>query len=77
MIESPVVSGGGAQIGLLKLTVTLSVVNTEAAVQQAMDANAEMASPPIDPTVQLPLGLPGCRRHGEEARFWECTRTSR
>ena len=57
MIESPVVSGGGAQIGLLKLTVTLSVVNTEAAVQQAMDANAEMASPPIDPTVQLPLGL--------------------
>jgi len=57
VIESPVFSGGGAQIGLLKLTVTLSVVDTEAAVQQAMDANAEMASPPIDPTVELPSGL--------------------
>ena len=29
----------------------------EAAVQQAMGANAEMAFTPIDPTVQLPLGL--------------------
>ena len=57
VIESPVFSGGGAQIGLLKLTVTLSVVDTEAAVQQAMDANAEMASAPIDPTAQLPSGL--------------------
>ncbi len=57
VIESPVFSGAGAQIGLLKLTVTLSVVDTEAAVQQAMDANAEMASPPIDPTVELPSGL--------------------
>ncbi len=56
-IESPVFSGGGAQIGLLKLTVTLSVVDTEAAVQQAMDANAEMASAPVDLTVQLPSGL--------------------
>ena len=58
VIESPVFSGGGAQIGLLKLTVTLSVVDTEAAVREAMDANAEMASAPIDPTVQLPSGLP-------------------
>ena len=57
MIESPVFSGGNAQIGLLRLTVTLSVVDTEAAVQQAMDANAKMASPPIDPTVELPSGL--------------------
>ena len=57
VIESPVFSGGGAQIGLLKLTVTLSVVDTEAAVQEAMDANAEMASAPIDPTVELPSGL--------------------
>ena len=57
VIESPVFSGGGAQIGLLKLTVTLSVVDMEAAVQQAMDANAEMASAPIDPTVELPSGL--------------------
>ena len=57
VIESPVFSGGGAQIGLLKLTVTLSVVDTEAAVRQAVDANAEMASAPIDPTVQLPSGF--------------------
>ena len=57
MIESPVFSDGGAQIGLLKLTVTLSVVDTQAAVQQAIDANAEMASAPIDPTVELPSGL--------------------
>ena len=56
VIESPVFSGG-VQIGLLKLTVTLSVVDTEAAVQQAMDANAEMAFAPIDPTAQLPSGL--------------------
>ena len=47
----------GVQIGLLKLTVTLSVVDTQAAVQQAMDANAQMASAPIDPIVQLPSGL--------------------
>ena len=57
MIESPVFSGGGAQIGLLKLTVTLSVVEMEAAAQQAMDANAQMVSAPIDPTVELPPGL--------------------
>jgi hypothetical protein len=38
----------------LKVTVTISVVNAGAAVQQAMDANAEMASVPIDPTAQLP-----------------------
>ena len=57
MIESPVLSERGVQIGLLKLTVTLSVVDTEAAVQQAMDANAEMASAPIGPTVQPPPGL--------------------
>ena len=57
MIESPVFSERGVQIGLLKLTVTLSVVDTEAAVQQAIDANAEMASAPIDATVQLPPGL--------------------
>src|SRR6266852_8113309 len=57
VIESPVFSERGVQIGLLKLTVALSVVDTEAAVQQAMDANAEIASAPIDPTVQLPSGL--------------------
>ena len=57
VVESPVFSERGAQIGLLKLTVTLSVADTQAAVQEAMDANAEMASPPIDPTVQLPSGL--------------------
>ena len=57
MIESPVFSERGAQIGLLKLTVTLSVADTRATVREAMDANAEMASPPIDPTVQLPSGL--------------------
>ena len=57
VIESPVFSVGGAQIGLLKFTVTSSVVDTQAAVQQAKDANAEMASAPIDTTVQLPPGL--------------------
>ena len=57
VIESPVFSGGGAQIGLLKITVTLSVVDTEAAIRQTLDANAEMASAPIDPTVELPSGL--------------------
>jgi len=56
VIESPVFSERGAQIGLLKLTVTLSIVDTQAAVQQAMDANAQMAAP-IDPIVQLPSGL--------------------
>ena len=67
MIESPVVSGGGAQIGLLKLT--LSVVNTEAAVRQAVDADAEMASPPIDPTVQLPSGLSDVADTGRKLDF--------
>ena len=57
VIESPVFSGGGVQIGLLKLTVTLSVADAQAAVQQAIDVNAEMASPPMDPTVELPSGL--------------------
>ena len=57
VVESPVLSERGVQIGLLRLTVTLSVVDTEAGVQQAMDANAEMASAPIDPTAQLPSGL--------------------
>ena len=57
VIESPVLSERGVQIGLLRLTVTLSAVDTEAAVQQAMDVKAEMASAPIDPTVQLPPGL--------------------
>ena len=53
VVESPVFAERGAQIGLLKLTVTLSVADTQAAIQEAMDANAEMTSPPIDPTVQL------------------------
>ena len=47
----------GVQIGLLKLTLTLSVVDAQAAVQQAIDANAQMASAAIDPTAQLPSGL--------------------
>ena len=54
MIESPVFSERGVQIGLLKLTVTLSVADTQAAVRQAMEANAEMAS---TLTVELPSGL--------------------
>ena len=41
----------------MKLTATLAVADTQAAVQQAMDANAEMASAPIDPTSQVPSGL--------------------
>ena len=57
MIESPVFSDRGAQIGLLKLTVALSAVDTEAAIQQAMDADAEIAPAPIVPTIQLPPGL--------------------
>ena len=57
VIESPVFSERGEQIGLLKLTATLSVVDTEAAVRQAMDANAEMVSAPIDLTVEPPSGL--------------------
>ena len=56
-IQSPVFSELGAQIGLLKLTVTLSVVDMEIMAQQAMGANAEMASAPIDPTVRPPSGL--------------------
>jgi hypothetical protein len=39
----------GAQVALLKVTATLSIANTVAAVKQATDANAEMASAPIDP----------------------------
>ena len=57
VIESPVFSERGVQIGLLKLTVTLSVVDIETVVQQAIYANAEMTSAPIDPTVQLPSSL--------------------
>ena len=57
VIESPVFSERGVQIGLLELTVTLSAVDVEAVVQQAIDAKADMASAPIDPTVLLPLGL--------------------
>ena len=57
VIESPVFSERGVQIGLLELTVTLSAVDVEAVVQQAMNAKADMASAPIDATVQLPPGL--------------------
>ena len=53
-----VFSERGVQIRLLKLTVTLSViVDIETVVQEAIDVNAEMASAPIDLTVQLLPGL--------------------
>ena len=57
VIESPVISERGAQIGLLTLTVTFSVADMQAVVRQAMNANAEMASTPIDSTGELPSGL--------------------
>jgi hypothetical protein len=39
------------------VAVTISGVDARAAVQQAMDANAAMASAPIDPTTQPPPDL--------------------
>jgi hypothetical protein len=56
-IESPILSNQGAQVALLKATFTISVMDARAALQQAMDANAEMASAPIDPAAQLPPDL--------------------
>jgi hypothetical protein len=57
VIESPIFSDQGAQVALLKVTSTISVLDAAAALQQATDVNAAMASAPIDPTTQLPPSL--------------------
>jgi predicted component of type VI protein secretion system len=43
----------------LKINVTISELDTGAAVQQAVDANAAMACAPDDPTDQVPPALSG------------------
>ena len=57
VIESPILSPEGTQFASLKLTVPISEMDAETAVQQAADANAAMARAPDDPTDQLPPTL--------------------
>ena len=57
VIESPVLSPEGRQFASLKVTLTISEMDAETAVQQVADANAAMARAPDDPTDQLPPTL--------------------
>jgi hypothetical protein len=59
VIESPISSLQGAEIALLKINVTISELDAEAAVQQTVDANATMARAPDDPTDQVPPAFSG------------------
>jgi len=59
VIESPISSLRGVEIALLKINVTISDLDTGAAVQQAVDASAAMGRAPDDPIDQVPPDLSG------------------
>lgn len=57
VIESPVLSRQGDQLAPLKVTVIISGLEVEGALQQAVDAAATMAPAPKDPIEQIPRSL--------------------